>query len=197
MAPKAILCDLDGTVWDSFPWYSAVIAQETALSHNAILGELRRGCSIVAVCKHAGVTDTRFRNLCTAYGDALTLYPGVRDSLRALTDRRIATAAVTSLPARIAEPLLECSGIRSLFVEVVNASNCAARKPSPVPLTFALSRMGVEPERNIFYVGDQAGDAAAAHAAGLSFAWASYGYGGECPCASATVLKSFDEVLLL
>ena len=188
---------MDGTVWDSFPWYAAVLAQETALSDEAILGELRLGCSVVALCRRAGVTDARFRSLCTAYGSGLSLYPGVRDSLRDLTDRRIATAAVTSLPARIAEPLLESSAIRRFFAEVVNASNCAARKPSPVPLTFALSRIGVEPDRNVFYVGDQAGDAVAANAAGLSFAWASYGYGGECPSASAAVLKSFDEVLVL
>jgi phosphoglycolate phosphatase len=107
-------------------------------------------------------------------------------------------AVVTSLPARIAEPLLDCSGIRALFRDIVSASNCAARKPSPVPLTFALTRIGVVPDRNVFYVGDQAGDAACAEAAGVSFAWASYGYGKDNPGISGgAVLKSFREVLLL
>jgi phosphoglycolate phosphatase len=114
-----------------------------------------------------------------------------------LRSRGIPTAVVTSLPARIADPLLECVKAGDFFIEVVNASNCPSRKPSPGPLIFALDRIGVVPDRDVFYVGDQPGDAAAADAAGITFAWASYGYGRERPGNTAAALKSFSEVLLL
>jgi len=39
MAPKAILCDLDGTVWDSFPWYAMVLAKATSRSADSLLSE--------------------------------------------------------------------------------------------------------------------------------------------------------------
>ena len=197
MAPKAILCDLDGTVWDSFPWYSSVLARATSGSADFLLSELRQGFSVVTLCRRLGVTDTRFRRLCGVYGDCLRLFPGVREALMQLNSRRIPTAVVTSLPARIAEPLLDCVRARDFFSNVVNASNCPSRKPSPGPLIFALGRIGVVPNRDVFYVGDQPGDGAAADAAGISFAWASYGYGGDRPGNTAAALKSFSEVLLL
>lgn len=189
---------MDGTVWDSFPWYAAVLAQETGANAASILALLRHGSSVVTLCRRTGVSDARFHKLCEVYGAGISLYPGVRESLRTLNSRGVTTAVVTSLPARIAEPLLEGSGIRTLFRDIVTASNCAARKPSPVPLTFALSRIGVVPDRDVFYVGDQAGDAACAEAAGASFAWASYGYGkGNPGISGSAVLESFGEVLLL
>jgi phosphoglycolate phosphatase len=196
MAPKVILCDLDGTIWDSFPWYAAALARETNGSADAIVNELRQGCSVVTLYRRIGVTDARFRQLCGACGDALTLYPGVHQALRALDSRGVATAVVTSLPARIAEPLLKCLGIRRFFRDVVNASNCAARKPSPVPLTFALDRIGVVPDLDVFYAGRPA-EMQRLQMPRARFAWASYGYGGDCPCHSGVVLKSFDEVHVL
>ena len=188
---------MDGTVWDSFPWYAAVLAKASSGHAESLLRELQHGSSIVALSRRLGVTDQRFRRLCGADGDRLRLFPGVRDALVQLNSRGIPTVVVTSLPARIAEPLLDCLMVRYLFKDVVNASNCPSRKPRPGPLVCALGRIGVAPERDVFYVGDQPGDAAAADAAGISFAWASYGYGRDHPGNAAAVLKSFSEVLLL
>lgn len=188
---------MDGTVWDSFPFYAEVLAQESNGSAEAIISELRQGTSIVTLCRRMGVTDSRFQKRCGACGDARVLYPGVQKTLEALNVRRVPMAVVTSLPARIAEPLLEVLDIRRYFSDVVNASNCKARKPSPAPLTFALGRIGVARDRDVYYVGDQAVDADAAKAAGVSFAWASYGYGGDMASVSGIVLKAFSEVLLI
>jgi phosphoglycolate phosphatase len=115
--------------------------------------------------------------------------------LEELTARGVPTAAVTSLPGRIAEPLLGGLQLAAFFRDVVHASNCASRKPRPGPLLAALQRLGIAPDQNVYYVGDRKDDSAAATAAGIRFAWASYGYGDGCPEASAIRLNSIDEVL--
>ena len=48
-----------------------------------------------------------------------------------------------------------------------------------------------------WFVGDGAVDAEAAAAAGVRFAWASYGYYTEAPPGTAKVLERFEDVLQL
>jgi phosphoglycolate phosphatase-like HAD superfamily hydrolase len=56
--------------------------------------------------------------------------------------------------------------------------------------------LGKEPSPKSFYVGDSLGDAAAAAAAGMRFAWAAYGYGTK-PETAHVALSEFAKVLCL
>jgi HAD superfamily hydrolase (TIGR01509 family) len=197
MAPTAILFDLDGTVWDSFPWYASLLARASGRDTDSLHAELRRGASIVTIARNCKITNGRFTTLCQSSIEMLQLYPGVRDTLEQLNALRIPTAAVTSLPGRIVEPLLGGLRLTALFHNVVHANNCALRKPNPEPLLTSLRELRVAPDKNVFYVGDVKNDAAAAEAAGIRFAWASYGYGDGCPSTSAVRLNSIEEVLSL
>ncbi|MCW3473802.1 HAD family hydrolase [Limobrevibacterium gyesilva] len=59
-------------------------------------------------------------------------------------------------------------GWNAAFRAVVGAGDAAADKPDPAPIWYALAEMGLQPGRNIWYVGDTAIDMRAARAAGCT-----------------------------
>ncbi len=193
MAPRALLFDLDGTVWDSYPWYARVLAAEDLMSESAAIRELRSGRSIVSLAKSCGLRLSRLKR----YQEMLPLYPGVREALDELARRATPRAVVTNLPGRLVLPILEGLGLDHHFAAVIHAGNCHFRKPHPGPLNAALEQMKISVSNRVFYVGDMATDAEAADRAGLAFAWASYGYGDQCPSQASRVLRRFGEVLAL
>ena len=154
------------------------------------------GESIVRLASDCDVTDGRFRRGCMTALDALALYPGVKDALAKLDRRGTPQGVVTSLPGRFAEPLLERLGLAVHFSVVVHAGTVRTGKPSPAPLLEAARRMALDDLADVVYVGDTAKDAEAARRAGMRFAWAAYGYGGECPDHAVT-LRAFSDVLAL
>jgi len=123
------------------------------------------------------------------------LFPGVYDTLAVIKRRKNAIGVVTSLPGRLANPILNALSLDTTFDVVIHAGNCRYRKPSPGPITAALSVMNIAP-CSAFYVGDTDSDARAAAAAHTGFAWASYGYGTTCP-PDAVPLRTFKDVLEL
>lgn len=157
------------------------------------LGELQRGESVVRLAKGRGVPLSRFVGACRD----LRLYPGVHASLEELRRRGMPVAAVTSLPGRLVLPVLEAKDLLAAFGVVIHAGNCRFRKPDPRPIWAALANLSVEPDKKIFYVGDTVADAEAAKRAGISFAWASYGYGRVPPDKVTVVLREFRGVLAL
>jgi phosphoglycolate phosphatase-like HAD superfamily hydrolase len=50
---------------------------------------------------------------------------------------------------------------------------------------------------DVWYVGDLKSDCTAARNAGISFAWASWGYSSEMPAHASMHLSSFSEVLAI
>ncbi len=191
MAQDAILVDLDGTVWDSYPWYSELLAATGRVSKTSALSELRSGASIVSLLRRCGVSDTALAR----HSPGPALFPGVATALEDLVKRKIPIGAVTNLPGRLVFPMLTRVGLREAFPTVVHAGNCRLRKPHPGPLLMALRDLGVSPSTKSLYVGDMARDAEAAVSAGVAFAWASYGYGAACPARTTYVLQSFTDIL--
>jgi HAD superfamily hydrolase (TIGR01509 family) len=196
MAARALLFDVDGTLWDSYPWYADLLAGLSGQAREAFVKELFAGTSVVTLAKRCGVTDGRFRLACRRCVGQLRLYAGVRETLMQLMRRGTPCAVVTSLPGRIVGPLLESLDLTEHFPVIVHAGTVRPLKPNPAPLRTAARQMDVDDLRDVFYVGDGAKDAEAASRAGMRFAWAAYGYGGDCPH-DAVVLRAFDEVLAL
>lgn len=193
MALQAVLLDLDGTVWDSFPWYAALLAQEAARPRAELLEQLRDGGNLIRLLRECGVTRARFVRLCEQNAGDLPLYQGVRAGIEELVKREVPIAAVTSLSGRLAEPMLIGTGLRTHF----GATVYAAKKPHPGAALEALELLGVEPGPACCFVGDLRADAECARRAGIGFAWASYGYAAAHPEPDAPALRTLDEILRL
>ena len=180
MAARAFLFDLDGTLWDSYSFYAKVLTDAAGGSFSKRMEQLSSGHSIVSMCNSCGISSARFRSLCVDSAADLALYPGTLECLDGLGRRGYSLGVVTSLSGPLAERLLEAVQLAERFQVVIHPGNCKYRKPRPEPLLMALELLKAVPEKS-WYVGDKEADAAAAEAAGMEFAWASYGYGDECP----------------
>jgi phosphoglycolate phosphatase len=194
MAPRAIVFDLDGTVWDSTPWFTRIVQQQGGVTASECIQRLRDGTSIVELMNTCGQSRAGFMRIATQAIPSLPIYSKMRETLLELKERAIPLAVFTSLPGTIAQPLLTASGLENVFGAVRHAGN-SPRKPSPSGIYTALSQLQVPHGEGIFYVGDRTIDARTAQNAGISFAWASYGYESSPP-AHVTVRIDRPEQLL-
>lgn len=193
MAATAFLFDLDGTIWDSFPCYAAALCAALRCAPNTVAARLRRGENAVALARRAGLSDLKLTKLCRNAADELRLYPGVIETLNEVHREGIPLGVVTNVPQRLILPMLSDVGLDGLFISVI----CDARKPSATGILRALTQTGVNADNRVFYVGDSSTDAQAAARAGVSFAWAAYGYGTESPPGTSVVLENFSNILSL
>lgn len=196
MARRAVLFDLDGTVWDSHPWVAAVAGDGDRPRQERTLQALQSRRPAATVLRQAGITRTAFAELARGEHRA-ALYPGAYDTLQQLAADGVALGAVTNLPGWMANAMLVGLQLDALLPVVVTYERTTLRKPHPDPLLLALTELGVRPTRRSWYVGDTDGDCRAAAAAGLSFAWVSWGYEPHPPAGAHLRLDSFGEVLSL
>ena len=197
MAPEAVLFDLDGTIWDSWPWYAYVAGTQGRVSRADAALKLAQGRPAATILDQAGVKRARFPAVCERPISRLPLYRGVRSGLREISARSMPTGVVTNLPGWMALPMLTSSGLRDYFGPIVDYSKPRLRKPHPEPLLIAMRELGIAASPAIWYVGDSINDCQAAHAAGVSFAWASYGYGQQQPPGADKIVSRFRQVLTL
>jgi len=186
MAATAIVLDLDGTIWDSYPLYARALGKQTGVSVPDTERALRHGQNVIRLLEAAGLSRRRFAGVCAEMATLHVLYPGVLESLKRLSDVRMPLGIVTSLPNDIAGPLLEALELDSIFGEI----RFAARKPNATPIYEVLRALSIEPNHDAYYVGDLERDAQTAKNADVSFAWASYGYGEREPAYASVCLKN-------
>jgi len=142
------------------------------------------------------VTDRYREHFLALDAEAMSLFPGVRDGLKALTERGHLLAIATGKSRRGLDRVLQHTGLGDLFV----ATRCADEafsKPHPRMLEDILERTGMTPAQAVM-VGDTTYDILMAKAA--SMAGLAVGYGvhpreelmqhGALACC-----ESFDEVL--
>ncbi|MGH8162277.1 MAG: HAD-IA family hydrolase, partial [Gammaproteobacteria bacterium] len=113
---------------------------------------------------------------------ATCVFPGLVEVIGELADQRIRWGVVTNKPAALAGPIVAALDIAPAPACLIGGDSFPRKKPDPMPLVEACRQVGVEPNEAI-YVGDADIDARAAHAAGLSFVVAGFGY---APPRSAT-----------
>ncbi|WP_133787482.1 HAD-IA family hydrolase [Kribbella sp. VKM Ac-2571] len=187
MAETALLLDLDGTVWDSTPWY-----QDLA---NLSSDRVPSGLNAARLLRAKGYTEARLRRALRD-GSPPALYAGVDESLDQLAEAGIRIGAVTNLPRWVAGPMLRGTGLLEYLDTTVDFGATRRHKPNPQPLLVALERLDCSPVDS-WYVGDHADDAAAAAAAGMHFAWAAWGYGDVPPPTAERVLGAPSEIASL
>ena len=184
-------------MWNSRPWYAAAIARLSDASTPEVETELAGGANIVRVARDHGVRQARLVRAASEKTVSLELYDGVPQTLERLRERETLLGIVSNLPGSLVVPLLESTGISRYFTATATPRPGLPAKPQPHGIRWALQEMGREADAETWFVGDGGADAGAAQAAGVQFAWASYGYEREPPSGAAAVLECFEDVLRL
>ena len=198
---KAVVFDLDGTLWDS--------AREVLLCWNQVLSPLGRHITKKEMDRLMGLTpreiaDAQFPDLPPAERYALTdrclnaespylyergarLYPKVRETLLQLK-KRYYIGLVSNCTEDYALAFFHAHGLGGIFDDHETAGRTGLGKGENIALL--LSRNQIE---KAVYVGDTAKDQAAAQAAHIPFLYAIWGFGdliGVQPCA-----ERFSELI--
>ncbi|MBM3357860.1 MAG: phosphoglycolate phosphatase [Betaproteobacteria bacterium] len=108
------------------------------------------------------------------------LFPGIKELLDEIEQRRLPWGIVTNKAERFALPLLNLLDLRARAACVIGGDTTGKLKPNPDPLLAACRAIGIEPDACV-YVGDDRRDIEAARAAGMKSAAAAWGYlnGGD------------------
>lgn len=182
----AILFDLDGTLIDSIGLI--VSAMEYAFADRArrppvdqwtaAIGTPLDGMLRTWAEDEADVVQLRdrYREFQHSRHDAMTTaYPGVVETVRALSAAGHPLAVVTSKMEAGARRSLKFIGVEECFGAVIGIDATVKHKPEPEPVWLALERLGgVARERSLF-VGDSTHDMHAGRAAGVITAAATWG----------------------
>lgn len=185
--PLALLFDLDGTLMDTLD--AIVASMNAALAEHEVrpltteelrplIGmpvarqmDLLRGIHGPVV---ETITDRYYEYFMEHVERGLPLYPGVRETMPLLADRRIGT--MTTRRRYGAERMLAVSGIASFFRTIVGGDEVSRPKPYPDLPLFSAKSLGVPPEECVV-VGDAPVDVLAGRSARMWTVAASYGYG--------------------
>lgn len=177
MKQFALIWDMDGTLVDSYP---AIVpaARETLADFGLDLSEeeIRRevlntsvGALLQRVAREQGwdpaPIQAAFQRRNDSRIEAILPMPHARDCLAALERAGcrsfVYTHRGTSCPA-----ILEHTGLRPYFTELVTALNGLPRKPAPEGILYLLEKYALDPAA-CFYVGDRRLDMEAAENAGI------------------------------
>ena len=216
--PELVGFDLDGTLVDSVPDLAWCIDQTMprfgipprgdALVRNWVGDGVRRLVERALIGDPDAAADPDllseacavFLELYSVHGrDRSTVYPGVRNGLAELRAHGATLACITNKPRTPAVDLLAHFGLIDSFALVLGGDSLPRRKPDPLPLRHACSELRASVERSVF-VGDSAGDVAAARAAGMRVACVSYGYNHGRDISEAApdaIIDSLEELAAL
>lgn len=200
---RPLIFDLDGTLWDSTEvvaraWNDAL--QEAGLGFGPLCAS---DIGAIMGFTHEQIRQRLFPELevarwqefsCLAYAreeeflreQGGLFYPGVRETLPHLAERH-PLAIVSNCQKGYIEVFLEWSGLRGMFRDWECHGNTGLSKGENL--------LGLCRRQNwngALYVGDTAGDEAAAREAGCDFLFASYGFGQASHI--APVLQSFEQL---
>ncbi|SDJ53295.1 HAD family hydrolase [Microbulbifer yueqingensis] len=187
---KAVLFDLDGTLFDTAPDFIVVLnrlrEQEKmpplpAHEIRAVVSNGARAMVSLAFGTDEGdpAFDTlrqRFLDLYLTHLAVETVpFPGIEDLLRQLAANDIAWGVVTNKPATYTIPLMDAFSHLPAPRAVVCPDHVANSKPHPEAILLACSQIGCDP-REAIYVGDHVRDIEAGRAAGMPTIACGYGY---------------------
>lgn len=108
--------------------------------------------------------------------DHTTTYPGVREALEELRDRRL--AVLTNKPVNFSREMLERLGIASHFAFIYGGNSFPQKKPDPVGARKLMSDLGASP-RETLMVGDSDTDVLTGRNAGVWTCGVTYGFGSR------------------
>ena len=191
---RVVILDLDGTMIDSVPDLDVALnglLQELALppvevsairmfvgrgTQNLVRSTLSVHLESDEVGKTMDIAMTLFyKHYRIVNGERSTVFPGVREGLEQMKDKRLSIACVTNKPSIFTEPLLSKNGLYSYFNLIYCSDTFLVKKPDPFPMQMACRKLGCRPDQAVA-IGDSVNDAQAARAAGCSLFMVPYGY---------------------
>src|SRR3954470_7146102 len=157
---RAVIFDLDGVLADSEPWWNQIDAKLLAEYGVSYRGEYHRnvlGVSYplaIEFYKNAFHISASVQELMRRRGEIATdffanpvdLFPSAKMTLEQLRDMKLLLAVATSSVSASARPLLDRTGIRSLFTVVVTGDEVHQGKPHPDIYVRAAKKRGISPE---------------------------------------------------
>ena len=105
--------------------------------------------------------------------DNTTVYSGVRDTFKKLNGYK--KAVISNKREALSVRTLNDLGLLKYLDLVVGSDTTSGRKPSPVPLQYAMEKLGATPDQTVI-VGDSNYDIEAGKAAGIKTVAVTYGY---------------------
>jgi HAD superfamily hydrolase (TIGR01549 family) len=173
-APRAVLFDWDGTLWDSAEacyrsydrlFRSYGIPFDRTRYEETYAPDWRQSYRALGLAEHLWEeADARWMQEYAL--EERRLVAGASEALARLTARGVILGLVTSGSRDRVHRELEELGIRDAFAAVVCAEDVRRRKPDPEGLLEALRRLDVSPPESA-YVGDSPEDVSMARAAGV------------------------------
>jgi len=188
MSLKLVIFDLDGTLIDSSidianainyavePYGVLPLTVQEVISLvgegiSSLMGKL-----IVKEGIEAG-TDSLVQQFLNYYSshltDNTTVYPGVREMLAQLVAYR--KAVISNKRESLSVKILEQLELSEYMDIIVGSETVKERKPSPLPVCYVLSMLGISRDAAII-VGDSNYDIEAGKAAGIKTVAVTYGY---------------------
>jgi 2-phosphoglycolate phosphatase len=185
----AVLFDLDGTLVDSavdlLNALNRIVVEEggAPLPLAAIRPVVSKGArAMLAVAfpgRDAAAREALLAPFLARYAEAVarfsTPFEGIEAVLQAIEAAGARWGIVTNKPLYLARGVVESMGWAQRCAVLVGGDSLPRRKPDPDPLLLACDTLGIAPARCV-YVGDDARDIVAAHAAGMASVAALWGY---------------------
>lgn len=191
---RLVILDLDGTMIDSVPDLDVALngmLKELTLppvdvssirlfvgrgTQNLVRSTLSVHLEADEVEKTMNIAMTLFyKYYRIVNGEHSTVFPGVREGLKRMHEKKLNIACVTNKPSIFTEPLLAKNDLYSYFNLIYCSDTFLVKKPDPFPMQMACRKFGYQPDQAVA-IGDSINDAQAARAAGCSLFMVPYGY---------------------
>lgn len=205
---KAILIDLDGTMFDTAPEITIAINQTLqalnfkTLSFNTIRQFIGKGVdnlvnqSLLASNEKVHIEKNKALNLFNDFYKKIAKqskpYDDVESTLQFLQDKQIKLACVTNKPSSHTYLILEESDFEKFFDCIICGDEMKFKKPHQFSIDFVRKKLDVS-EVETLMVGDSSNDIRAANNAGVSVATVPYGYQYEEPIKNFPVSYALQQ----
>ena len=189
---KAILFDLDGTLFETAPELAEAVnlmlkdLEMAELKINEIKRFIGRGAENL-IKQSIEVSSKKDPTPVYAYAEKLfahhyslisansLMYEGVEKSIIDLKAKDFLLGCVTNKPAIYTEALMNHSRLSDFMDIIVSGDTTEKKKPDPLPILHALNQLNIEPKDAIM-VGDSVVDIEAGFEAGTYIFTVPYGY---------------------
>jgi phosphoglycolate phosphatase len=189
---KAILFDLDGTLFETAPELAEAVnlmlkdLEMTELKTNEIKRFIGRGAEnlikqSIEVSSKKDPTpvfakaEKLFAHHYSLISANSLMYEGVEKSIIDLKTKDFLLGCVTNKPAIYTEALMNHSRLADFMDIIVSGDTTEKKKPDPLPILHALNQLNIEPKDAIM-VGDSVVDIEAGFEAGTYIFTVPYGY---------------------
>lgn len=209
---KAILIDLDGTMFDTAPQIAIAINQTLqalnlrTLSFDTIRQFIGKGVdnlvnqSLLASNEKGNIKKNEALKLFNEFYKKIAKqskpYDDVESTLKFLQEKQIKLACVTNKPSCHTYLILEESNFEKFFDCIICGDEMKFKKPHQFSIDYVRKKLDVA-EMETLMVGDSSNDIRAANNAGVSVATVPYGYQYEEPIENFPVsyaLQQFSDL---